>query len=196
VVPDGENAYMDIDTLKRLMVEHGETQAELARMLGITPDKFSKTLKGTRQLKLDEARKLASYFGVNSNLEVQPALIPIIGLVSAGAWREAIEHARGWMPSPSKALSEDAFAVEVEGDSMDLIAKEGEAIIIDPRDKELRAGRYYIIRNEEGETTFKRYMENPARFEPCSSNPAHKEIVLGRESFSVVGRAVKKVADL
>lgn len=196
VEPDGENAYMDVETLKRLMAEHGDTQAGLARMLGITPDKLSKTLKGTRRLTLDEAQKLASYYGVGSSLDSVPRLLPIIGLVSAGAWREGFENVRGYMPSPDKALSRDAFVVLVEGDSMDLVAKEGEGIIVDPRDLDLLPGRYYIIRNAEGETTFKRYMESPARLEPCSSNPEHQPIYPGRDDFTVIGRARKRVADL
>jgi repressor LexA len=195
--PSDHNSLMDIETLKKLMREHGETQAGLARMLGITPDKFSKTLKGTRQLKLDEANKLASYFGsAESNISQVTSLLPIIGLVSAGSWQEAIEHARGYMPSPDKTLSRDAFVVEVEGDSMDLVAKEGDGIIVDPRDLDLMPGRYYIVRNSDGETTFKRYMDNPARLEPCSSNPVHQPIYPGRDSFTVVGRAKKRVADL
>jgi repressor LexA len=100
------------------------------------------------------------------------------------------------MPSPDKALSRDAFVVIIEGDSMDLVAKEGEGIIVDPRDLDLIAGRYYVIRNADGEMTFKRYMDNPARLEPCSSNPSHQPIYPGREEFAVVGRARKRVADL
>jgi SOS-response transcriptional repressor LexA len=79
---------------------------------------------------------------------------------------------------------------------MDLVAKEGEGIIIDPRDLDLLPGRYYVIRNEEGETTFKRYMDEPARLEPCSTNPAHQVIYPGRETFTVIGRAKKRVSDL
>ena len=100
------------------------------------------------------------------------------------------------MPSPDRALSKEAFVVIVEGDSMDLVANDGEAIIIEPAERELLAGRYYVIMNGDGETTFKRYMENPARFEPCSSNPAHKPIIVGSQNFTIVGRVRKKVVDL
>jgi repressor LexA len=196
IFPLGEDAYMDVEQLKRLMAEHGESQAGIARMLNISADKLSKTLKGKRQLKLEEANKLAAYFGTERNENQPAALLPIIGLVSAGDWREASEHVRGYMPSPDKSLSRDSFVVIVEGDSMDLVAKEGEGIIVDPRDLDLLPGRYYIIRNMDNETTFKRYMDNPARLEPCSSNPEHHTIFPGRDIFTVVGRARKRVADL
>jgi repressor LexA len=187
---------MDVETLRRLMEEHGETQADIARLLNISPDKVSKIMGGKRQLQLEEANKLAAYFGTGSNLDQVSTLLPIVGLISAGAWREGFEHIRGYMPSPDRALSKHAFVVIVEGDSMDLIAQEGEGIIVDPSDLDLLPGRYYVIRNSEGETTFKRYMENPARLEPCSTNPAHQPIYPGREAFTVVGRAKKRVSDL
>lgn len=188
---------MDVEQLKRLMAEHGETQADIARLLNISPDKVSKTIAGKRQLQLVEANKLLAYYAfANSNKADVPTLLPIVGLVSAGAWREGFEHIRGYMPSPDKSLSRDSFVVVVEGDSMDLVAREGEGIIVDPCDLDLIAGKYYVIRNSGGETTFKRYMDNPARLEPCSSNTAHETIYPGRDEFTVIGRARKRVADL
>lgn len=188
---------MDVDELKRLMAEHKESQAAMARLLGISADKMSKTLNGRRRLQLDEANTLRRYFGLKDDSQSErPRSLPIVGLVSAGNWREGFEEVRGYMPSPDNRLSRDAFVVIVEGDSMDLVAKDGEGIIIEPRDLDLVAGRYYVIRNADGETTFKQYQDNPARLEPCSTNPAHQTIFPGREPFTVIGRARKRVSDL
>jgi SOS-response transcriptional repressor LexA len=187
---------MDVETLKRLMAENGDSQAGLARLLGITPDKMSKIIANKRRLTVEEANKLTTYYGTGGNQDNLPVLLPIVGLVSAGAWRQGFEEVRGYMPSHDKALSKDAFVVIVEGDSMDLVAKEGDWVIIDPADLDLLPRRYYVIRNESGETTFKRYMEAPARLEPCSNNPAHQTIYPGRETFTVIGRAKKIVSDL
>jgi repressor LexA len=187
---------MDVATLKALMAERGETQAEIARLLGISPDKLNKTLKGKRRLQLDEANTLDRYFGLAEPGDAKPHYLPIVGLVSAGQWREGFEVVMGYMPSPDPKLSRDSFVVIVEGDSMDLVAQPGEAIIVEPRDRDLVNGGYYIIRNGEGETTFKRYIENPARLEPCSSNPEHEAIYPGQSPFEVIGRVRKKVTDL
>lgn len=186
---------MDVETLNRLISENGETQAGLARMLGLTRDKFNKVTKGKRRLTVKEADTLSRYFGLTPDAD-EVKRIPIIGLVSAGAWREAIEHPRGWMPSPDRALSNYAFAVVVEGDSMDRVADAGEVIIIDPADIELVPGKYYVVRNGDGDTTFKQYRGDPARLEPCSKNEAHQTIYPGRDVFTVVGRARKKVSDI
>lgn len=189
------DGLMDIDQLKALMKEHGETQAGLARLLKITPDKLSKTLSGKRSLRLEEANILSAYFGLDKPKEA-PVMLPIVGLVSAGAWAEGFENIMGYMPSPDKSLSRDSFVVIVEGDSMDLVAKPGEGIVVDPRECDLVSGRYYVVRNGEGETTFKQYKDNPSRLEPCSTNSEHKTIYPGREQFTVVGRARKRVSDL
>ena len=188
---------MDVEQLKRLMQERGESQAGLARLIGITPDKLSKTLSGKRNLKLEEGNILRRYFGLDEAVGAEKAhLLPIVGLVSAGSWREGFEHIRGHMPSPDVSLSRDAFAVIVEGDSMDRVVGEGEAVIVDPRQRELLPRRYYVIRNASGETTFKQYLDQPARLEPCSHNAAHRTIFPGQEEFTVVGRVMKAVRDL
>jgi repressor LexA len=190
-----DNDPVDIEQLKRLMAEHGESQAEIARLLQITRDKVSKTLSGKRRLTAKEADTLRRYFA-SGEVKDAPRLLPIIGLVSAGTWREGFADVRGYMPSPSKSFSEHTFVVEIDGDSMDLVAKAGEQVIVDPEDIALESGGYYVVRNGDGEMTFKRYMEAPARLEPCSTNPEHKPILPGRDTFIVVGRARKKVADL
>jgi SOS-response transcriptional repressor LexA len=188
---------MDADELKRLMDEHGDSQIGVAGLLGVHPTAISKLLKGKRQLKAREADILRRYYGLkDEDKPGRPRQLPIVGLVSAGQWREGFERIMGYMPSPDRSLSKDAFVVIIEGDSMDLVAHEGEAIIVDPADRNLIPGKLYVIRNAQGEATFKRYFENPARLEPCSSNPRHSILYPGQEGFEVIGRARKKVTDL
>ena len=189
-------ALMEIEQIRAFISERGETQSGLARLIGITPDQFSKGMKGKRRFTVRETDILRNYFGVAKEGIAQPLLLPIVGLVSAGAWREGFEQIMGYMPSPDKALSAKSFVVLVEGDSMDKVAASGDGVIVDPTDLDLVSGRYYVIRNGEGETTFKRYREAPARLEPCSTNPIHQVIYPGRDEFTVIGRARKRVADL
>lgn len=161
------------------------------------PPPFRKWLHGKRQLKASEADILRQYLGVKeAERSEREVLLPVVGLVSAGNWQEGFESVKDWVPRPDRSLSTASFVVEIEGDSMDRIAAEGEQVIVDPRDLDLIAGKFYVIRNGSGETTFKRYCDNPARLEPCSNNPAHKTILIGQEGFSVVGRVRKKVSDL
>ena len=183
--------------IRELVRKREETQIGLARLVGLSADKMSKVLKGTRRFTVQEADVLRRYFGVREDEKAdRPHMLPVVGLVSAGRWREGFERVIDWIPSPDRALSRDAFVVRIEGDSMDRVAQDGEQVIVDPRDLDLIAGKLYVIRNPEGETTFKRYCDNPARLVPCSSNPGHQIIFIGREGFTLVGRVRKKVSNL
>lgn len=192
---------MDTDELVQLMRrqirEEGDTQKGFAEMLRIHPTAVSKLLAGKRRLRANEADILRRFFGLKDEARKETQrLLPIVGLVAAGAWREGFENIMGHMPSPDRSLSPDAFVVQIEGDSMDKLAQHGEQVIVDPRDLDLVAGKAYVVRNASGETTFKLYCENPPRLEPCSNNPEHKTILIGAEAFTTVGRVRKRVSDL
>lgn len=169
-------------------------QVEIARMLDISTDKVSKSFKGpeVRRFTSEETQTLLRFLGVAQQTAPGARKLPIIGLVPAGYWREAVEQPLGWMPSPDPSLPKETFVVRVEGDSMDVIAPDGSHIIINPLDRQLVTRKLYVVRNADGEVTFKRFMADPARFVPVSSNPEHQPIIVGEEMFEIVGRAVMK----
>lgn len=115
--------------------------------------------------------------------------IPIVGAVQGGNWREAVKRSAASMPRPDPSVPPEAFALRVTGDSMDELVEDGGTVIVDPQDKDLFPGRYYVVMNGDGETTFKRFMADPARLVPCSTNPVHKEIPIGSR-FEIVGRVI------
>ena len=75
---------------------------------------------------------------------------------------------------------------------MDRILKGEGFVIVDPDKLDLTDGKYYVVMNEEGETTAKQYRANPARLEPASLNADHRAIFVGRQRFSVVGQIVEQ----
>ena len=79
---------------------------------------------------------------------------------------------------------------------MDQLIPDGGHIIIDPRQKELRDGKVYLIQNPDGEATVKAYLRSPPRFEPVSSNEDHKGWLVSDHDFIVLGRVVMKVEAL
>lgn len=193
------DALMDRQEIKARLKAKGMRQVALANALGIDPDKVSKSLdsKGTREFTPEEmaiVRQVLRQEGdVPEPSDYHP--IPIIGQVQAGRWTEAMQRPMGIMPSPEPFMSRKVFGLQVVGDSMDKYAEEGATVLVDPEDKALFPGRFYVVINEDGETTYKRYQETPARLEPCSHNPAHKDIVLGGDqAFTIVGRVIWRAA--
>lgn len=118
------------------------------------------------------------------------AFVPVIGISSAGNWREAIELPTRKMPMPADRGGANCFALEAVGDSMDRMISDGATVVVDPDQTQLYNDKVYLIENGEHETQIKLYRSNPARFEPASSNESHKPIMMGEEPIRVIGRIV------
>lgn len=89
----------------------------------------------------------------------------------------------------------DWVALRVEGDSMDRISPPGSIIFVDRADRQLVPNACYVIADEDGGTTYKRFRPNPMRFEPVSTNPVHEPLFLAREP-EIFGRVKKTILAL
>lgn len=179
-----------MEEVRRRMKERGLNQEQVAKALGIHQSAVSNMLRGKRGISASEAADLSRLLEIEHIGYTPRRDLPVIGRVSAGNWREAVEEATETMPCPDLAVSKHAFIIEVDGDSMDEVVPDGGRIVVDPCDLDLIDGKAYVVRNQDGDTTFKRYRASPARLEPCSSNPIHDSIYPGRDMFQVVGRVV------
>lgn len=200
LIPSWQNSDMndpafDADLVATTMKARKVTQTGMAKIMGLpSQSAFSNILKGKRRITAEEAAIAYRFLGLERAPTIQQ--VPIIGITQAGNWREAIDLPMGTLPIPPQIASDDAFALQVDGNSMNLLIEEGGFIIVDPREKELRAGKSYVIQNLDGETTVKCYMRDPARFEPVSDDDTHKGWLVSEREFSVVGRVVWKGAPL
>ena len=171
------------------------TQAMLAKATGLNQSAISNMLGGSRGVKVQEADLIYEVLGISRTPSVQ--LVPVIGLTSAGNWREAIlAPPGGMMPVPSKVAGNKSFAVEVKGDSMDRIIPDGGFAIVDPDQTQLYNDKVYLIENDEHDAQVKLYRSNPARFEPASSNELHQTVFIGEHIVKVIGRVVWQGAPL
>ncbi len=187
--------------IQQLRKERGLTQEELAARIaedsasrfsgGVHLTSISKIENGKTRLTLDWVGAIARALKVTPHEIIGPAsirFVPWIGQIAAGNWSEAIEHPSGYIPAAADVGGPNCFALQPVGDSMDRIVVEGGWIIVDPDQRDLIDRKLYAVRNAEGETTFKQYQADPPALLPCSSNPAHQPIPLGREPFTVIGR--------
>jgi len=176
------------------------SQKRLADHLSIAPARVTEILKGGRRIQSQEMPRLAEWLGLSDESEAQRqfvpegaipvAAVPLLGEVPGGNWREAIRSTHHFIQAPEPNLPRFAYALKVVGDSMDKIVQDGATIIVDPEDQDLFDKWLYVVRNGEGEVTFKQYREKPARLVPCSTNPDHKVIPIADRDYEIVGRVV------
>lgn len=180
--------------VRALRAERGWTLAELADRVGSTASQIMKLEKSQRRLDFDWVEKFAKAFGISEQDLVGAAqasapgvrMVPLIGDIPAGNWREAIEHADGSVAAVGASAS--AFALRAKGTSMDLLVPDGGYVIVEPDLIELLDGKVYAVLNDEGESTVKRFRTDPLRLEPCSTDPLHEQIALGQSPFRVIGQ--------
>lgn len=150
---------MDAETIRRLLKETRHTQRELAAHLGVDPAAITRLLRGERRLRLDEAPKIESFFGLtptatsysvgapgSGNVDLRPAPgnrdpdagrrdLPVYASAQGGPDGMTLDYEPvEWMRRP-QALEGvvDAFAFYVVGDSMSPRFRHGERLLVHPR---------------------------------------------------------------
>ena len=183
----------DPELVRRTLKERGITVEQFANAVGLPHrSAANKIFKGERRVQLEEAARIYDYLGLIPVEHESVRTVPVIGLTNAGYWREAIEMPIGRMMVPANIAGPRSFAVEVKGDSMDLLIEDGGWIVVDPDDKVLSPGKSYLLQNGSHEVTVKRYQKTPARFEPVSSNPEHQPFLASDYDPIILGRVVWK----
>ena len=184
------DTLMQPDDIKRELRLRGMSQRDLAEAVGMDETHLSKSLAGKRQFKIAEMDAIRSELAPEPGAEDRLALrsIPLLGEVPAGAFDAREQRNGGRIIVTDPDVPPRAYGLTIKGDSMDLIVPDGSQVIVDPDERKLWPGFRYIVRSADGETTFKEYQDGPARLVPCSSNPAHREILLGSEPVTIEGR--------
>lgn len=183
--------------IRELRKEANLTQEELGGQMPseLTGTTVAKLESGRMRLSLEYAQEIADVLGV-SFLEVLGVdetgvrVVPLVGAISAGNWREAIEVSDRTIAIPGHLRGKDLFGLEAEGDSMNMIVADGGHVVVDPNQTELIDGKLYAVMNGDGETTFKRFSSDPLQLEPCSTNEQNQPILIGTSPFTVLGRVV------
>ncbi len=173
------------------------SQRALADHLKIAPARVTEMVKGERRIQQHEMERVANWLGLSDDaalnlpegaMPVRP--VPLLGEVPGGPWREAVQSRHTYIQAALPGTRENAYALKVVGDSMDKLVGDGATIVIDPDDRDLFDKWLYVVRNDDGDVTFKQYRESPARLVPCSRNPEHKIIPIADRTYEIIGRVV------
>lgn len=195
----GEN-LKTIRKLKKL------SQAKVAELSGVSQQLISQLETGTAE-KTTELPALAQALGVGVH-ELDPSYstdaaglptlnIPYLAWVSAGTMMrdDVADEALGVLRVADLSASGDWIALKVSGDSMDRISPPDSIIFVDRKDTGLVTNACYVIADDEGNATYKRFRSGPKRFEPVSTNASHESIFPDNDPI-IIGRVRRSIINM
>lgn len=123
--------------------------------------------------------------------------VPLISFVQAGDWSGVVDNfqpgdAEEWIPFPGH-IGPHAFALRVNGPSMEPRFVEGDIIFVDP-DREVESGDFIIAKNGADEATFKKFYRDGDRcfLVPLNDDWGKPMEMTGRD-WKIVGRVMGKL---
>lgn len=194
----------------RLAKEYGYSASGLARRAGLDPTTFNKSKRITREGKLrwpstESVAKILTATGASLGEFVSYINegegggvyrnIPLVGQAQAGKngyFDDAgYPTGAGWDEIPFPGLGDPhAYALEINGDSMEPVYRDGDIIIVAPQ-ANVRRGDRVVVKTKGGEVMVKQLRRRSARaIEVLSLNPAHDDRTLLVEDVEWVARVV------
>lgn len=196
--------------LKTRRIAKGMTARQLAEMVGVSDAHVIYIEKGQRKATFEKLANIIRALGLSVDevlsgigqeareTEVQAlrrlSQVPVVSWITAGNWSEvcdAYEPGDGGEWIESDVPGRNVFALRVIGDSMEPEFHDGEVLTVNPHTEAL-PGDFIVVKNSEGETTFKQLKRYGTSWVLHPLNPKYEDQVLRRGEFRVIGRVVKK----
>lgn len=178
----------------KLAAAYGLSASGLARKAGLDPTTFNKSKRVTSEGKFrwpstESISKILK--ATNANLQEfisyvengngpAPRNVPLIGFAQAGRqgyFDDAGYPTGGSWEEISFPGSSDphAYALEISGDSMEPVFRDGDIVVVSP-EGEVRRGDRVVVKTRDGEVMAKVLKRQSAqRIELSSFNPAHED---------------------
>ncbi len=150
--------------LKELRKRKQLTQAEIAKILNITPQAYANYERGDRTPDINTCKALSGIFGVSLEIllgdkplaETKSIKIPVLGIIPAGIPIEAVEDILDYEEiSEDMARRGEYFALKVKGDSMHPVINDGDVVIVKQQD-DAETGKICVVMINGFDATLKR----------------------------------------
>lgn len=193
----------------RLAAAYGLSASGLARKAGLDPTTFNKSKRTTREGKLrwpstESISKILTATGadlqeflnyIENGPQNAPRNVPLIGFAQAGAegfFDDAGYPTGGGWEEISFPGSTDthAFALEISGDSMEPVFRDGDTVIVSP-EAGVRRGDRVVVKTTDGEVMAKILKRKTAqKIELSSFNADHKDREIKLSDVDWIARIV------
>lgn len=198
------------DALDALAERHGLTASGLARLAGLDPTAFNKSKRiskdgrerwpSTESLakvldavgeSFDEFVSRGAYMQFPTT--ARPPSVPLLGLAQAGSggFFDSAGHpaGEGWDEVELPSIAEEGvYALEVSGDSMEPLYREGDRVVVSPGQVPRRGDRV-VVRTRGGEVMIKVLARETAKvIELHSINPAYAPRIVPRAEVEWIAR--------
>jgi phage repressor protein C with HTH and peptisase S24 domain len=197
------------NALDRLAARAGLSASGLAKRAGLDPTTFNKSKRITpegraRWPSTESVAKSLAATGTTIDTFVQliadggcppRQAVPLIGFAEAGAGGYfddgGFPAGKGWDEIPFPAVNdENAYALEISGDSMEPAYRDGSVIIVSPA-ASVRKNDRVVVKTKDGEVMVKELKRKTAKsIELRSINPQHAERSLPMREVLWIARIV------
>lgn len=196
--------------IDRLADKYGLSPSGLARKAGLDPTTFNKSKRITKEGKqrwpsTESLAKVLAATGASLTEFVElveetadgaaTRRVPVIGYAQAGAdgyFDDAgYPTGSGWDEVVLPRIEDPhAYALEISGDSMEPVYRDGDVVVVSP-DAGIRRGDRVIVKTTRGEVMAKQLARRSARkVELTSLNSSHPDRILDAEEVQWMARIV------
>ena len=180
---------------------------ELRRARGISQEELGAAmpaeLTGSTIAKLESGRMALSLdyiLDISKMLRVDPAeifpgdgagvwMVPLIDVSCADDWQRGVTMSDSALPAPPNISGDNLFFVACEQGEFGF-SDQTPMALIDPDQRDLTAGKSYLIKLDDGTIALRRLQADPLALVPCRDGDQSPEVRLGPQPFSVIGRVV------
>lgn len=207
-------SHSDIwNAIDALAARHRLSASALARLAGLDATAFNKSKRISKDGRerwpstesiakvLEAAGESMDTFltggGAHVQMQTPPtrASVPLLGLAQAGSGgffdSAGFPAGQGWDEVPLPSSPEDgSYALEVTGDSMLPLYRDGDIIVVSPT-AQMRRGDRVVVRTKEGEVLVKiLHRQTPKQVELHSLNESHPPRLIETRDIEGMGRIV------
>jgi len=196
--------------IDRLADKYGLSPSGLARKAGLDPTTFNKSKRITKEGKqrwpsTESLAKVLAATGASLTEFVElveetadgaaTRRVPVIGYAQAGAEGyfddTGYPTGSGWDEVVLPRIEDPhAYALEISGDSMEPVYRDGDVVVVSP-DAGIRRGDRVIVKTTRGEVMAKQLARRSARkVELTSLNSSHPDRILDAEEVQWMARIV------